>query len=156
MGFLNKQTIDIANIIEFDEKYIYLSKKYSKCNSNYIISLDKIKEVLNAIGYKFQYYKHENFFRIYLGKYKEYSFYCHVIIYNNTNFIDAGIYVMKKKSYIAGSLLNVMYQESTNQKYIEKLYLKNEEEMMHLIKSIITLSEEFKKGFEILNNCPAN
>lgn len=156
MGILNKQTIDIINTIGFDERYIYLSKKYSKCSSNYIVSLDKIKEILNATGYKFQYYKNENFFKINLGKYKEYSFYCHIIIYNNTNFIDAGIYVMKKKSYVAGSLLNVMYREITNKEYIEKLYLENEEEMMHLIKYIITLSKEFKKGFETINDCLTN
>lgn len=156
MGFLNKQTIDIANSIEFDEKYIYLSKKYSKCSSDYIISLDKIKEILNTMGYKFHYYKNENFFRINLGKYKEYNFYCHIIIYNSTNFIDAGVYVMKKKSYIAGALFNVMYQEITNNKYIEKLYLKSEEEMINLIKSIIMLSKEFKKGFEFINDCLTN
>ncbi len=49
-----------------------------------------------------------------------------------------------------------MYREITNKEYIEKLYLENEEEMMHLIKSIITLSEEFKKGFETINDCLTN
>lgn len=144
--------MNILKTINFDEKYFNLSKKYPRYDMKYNFNIDRIKEMIYQLGYKARYYKSENFIKINLGDYDKYNICCHLIIYNNINLIDAGIYINENKTYIAGSLFRIMYNEVTNNENITKLYFKDEKEMESLIEDIIILAEEFKKGFESIRN----